>query len=85
MDVGGCPACAVLVGLDSVVGEDSAGWEVELSVIVGTFGSPEPADPPPLLQAASSSTAPLMITPALILVRSMVIASTWPRHHWTLF
>jgi len=52
--------------------------------MVGTSGFSGLAVPP-MLQAASSSTTPLIITPALILVRSMVIASTWPRHHWTLF
>jgi hypothetical protein len=80
---GGCSACAVLGAVVLGGGVAVACWDV-LCGMVGTSGSPELADPP-LLQAASSSNAPLITTPAPILVRSMVIASTWPRHHWTLF
>jgi hypothetical protein len=70
---GSC-ACTVPLG-DWLVLDEVDGWlDPELGM-VGTVGLAESA---PLLHAASSNASPLMSRPVVILVRSMVIASTAP-------
>jgi hypothetical protein len=89
--VGGCWPFATVDG-DEVTGGGVVAlgggcccWEV-LSGMVGTWGFSGLAVPPSLHPASSSTIAapPLTSTPVFTLDRSMVIASTWPRHHWTL-